>query len=168
MNHVILIGFMGCGKSSVGKELARKMEVPFVDTDEMVEEQTGRKINDIFRESGEEYFRELETLALKQLLASEGRKVIAVGGGLPVRPENREYLKRLGTTVYLLARPETLAERLENDDTRPLLQGGELMEKIHQLMSDREEIYQSAANLRIATDGKEISEIVLEVEKYVG
>lgn len=168
MNHVILIGFMGCGKSSVGKALAREMEIPFVDTDERIEEQTGRKISDIFRESGETYFREMETSVLKQLLDSEGRKVIAVGGGLPVRTVNREYLKRLGTTVYLLAKPETLVGRLEDDDTRPLLQGGELREKIERLMRDREEIYQSAADVRIATDGKEISEIIREVRAYVG
>ena len=70
MNHVILIGFMGCGKSSVGKALANAMGIPFVDTDGMIEEQAGRKINDIFREDGEEYFRELETSVLKQLLSA--------------------------------------------------------------------------------------------------
>lgn len=168
MNHVILIGFMGCGKSSVGKELALELDVPFIDTDAMIEKQTGRKISAIFRESGEAYFRDLETLALKQLMDSGGRKVIAVGGGLPVRPVNREYLKRLGTTVYLLARPETLVERLEGDDTRPLLQGGELRQKIKQLMNDREEIYLAAADIQVATDGKNIYEIVQEVKRHVG
>jgi shikimate kinase len=168
MNHVILIGFMGCGKSSVGKMLARELSVPFVDTDAWIEEQNGRKISDIFRESGEEYFRELETRALEQLLEDEGRKVIAVGGGLPMRPVNREYLKKLGTTVYLLAQPETLVARLQGDDTRPLLQGGELRQKILQLMSDREDIYQSAADIRISTDGKKICEITEEIRRYVG
>lgn len=168
MNHVILIGFMGCGKSSVGKELALELDVPFIDTDAMIEKQTGRKISAIFRESGEAYFRDLETMALKQLMDSGGRKVIAVGGGLPVRPVNREYLKRLGTTVYLLARPETLVERLEGDDTRPLLQGGELRQKIKQLMNDREEIYLAAADIQVATDGKNIYEIVQEVKRHVG
>lgn len=168
MNHVILIGFMGCGKSSVGKMLARELSVPFVDTDAWIEEQNGRKISDIFRESGEEYFRELETRALEQLLEDEERKVIAVGGGLPMRPVNREYLKKLGTTVYLLARPETLVARLQGDDTRPLLQGGELRQKILQLMSDREDIYQSAADIRISTDGKKICEITEEIRRYVG
>lgn len=168
MNHVILIGFMGCGKSSVGKMLARELSVPFVDTDAWIEEQNGRKISDIFRESGEEYFRELETRALEQLLEDEGRKVIAVGGGLPMRPVNREYLKKLGTTVYLLAQPETLVARLQGDDTRPLLQGGELRQKIRQLMSDREDIYQSAADIRISTDGKKICEITEEIRRYVG
>lgn len=168
MNHVILIGFMGCGKSSVGKMLARELSVPFVDTDAWIEEQNGRKISDIFRESGEEYFRELETRALEQLLEDEGRKVIAVGGGLPMRPVNREYLKKLGTTVYLLAQPETLVARLQGDDTRPLLQGGELRQKIRQLMSDREDMYQSAADIRISTDGKKICEITEEIRRYVG
>lgn len=168
MNHVILIGFMGCGKSSVGKMLARELSVPFVDTDAWIEEQNGRKISDIFRESGEEYFRELETRALEQLLEDEGRKVIAVGGGLPMRPVNREYLKKLGTTVYLPAQPETLVARLQGDDTRPLLQGGELRQKILQLMSDREDIYQSAADIRISTDGKKICEITEEIRRYVG
>lgn len=168
MNHVILIGFMGCGKSSVGKELALELDVPFIDTDAMIEKQTGRKISAIFRESGEAYFRDLETMALKQLMDSGGRKVIAVGGGLPVRPVNREYLKRLGTTVYLLARPETLVERLEGDDTRPLLQEGELRQKIKQLMNDREEIYLAAADIQVATDGKNIYEIVQEVKRHVG
>lgn len=168
MNHVILIGFMGCGKSSVGKMLARELSVPFVDTDAWIEEQNGRKISDIFRESGEEHFRELETRALEQLLEDEGRKVIAVGGGLPMRPVNREYLKKLGTTVYLLAQPETLVARLQGDDTRPLLQGGELRQKILQLMSDREDIYQSAADIWISTDGKKICEITEEIRRYVG
>lgn len=168
MNHVILIGFMGCGKSSVGKELAREMKISFLDTDAVIEAQTCRKISDIFRESGEEYFRELETSALRQLLDSDTRKVIAVGGGLPVRPVNREYLKRLGTTVYLLAKPETLVERLEGDTSRPLLQGGELGRKIKRLMNEREEIYRSVADFQVITDGKDIGEVVQEVLKNVG
>lgn len=168
MNHVILIGFMGCGKSSVGKELAEEMNIPFVDTDALIEEQACRKISDIFRESGEEAFRDMETGVLRQLLDAEGRRVIAVGGGLPVRPVNREYLKKLGTTVYLLAEPETLVKRLEGDDTRPLLQGGGLRQRIDQLMNDREEIYLSVADIQVATDGRNIREIAEEVIRNVG
>ena len=155
MNHVILIGFMGCGKSSVGKALANAMGIPFVDTDGMIEEQAGRKINDIFREDGEEYFRELETSVLKQLLSAQERKVIAVGGGLPVREINREYLKRLGTVVYLLAKVETLTGRLEGDDTRPMLRGGELKKRIETLMDARGELYGEAADVRVETDDKD-------------
>lgn len=168
MNHVILIGFMGCGKSSVGKALADVLHVPFVDTDALIEEQEGRKITDIFRESGEEYFRELETSVLRRLLQAEERQVIAVGGGLPVRPVNQEYLKRLGTVVYLLAQPDTLAARLAGDDTRPMLQGGELKKRIRELMDAREEIYDRAADVRVATDGKDFEEIVKEITRYAG
>ncbi len=167
MNHVILIGFMGCGKSSVGKALANAMGIPFVDTDGMIEEQAGRKINDIFREDGEEYFRELETSVLKQLLSAQERKVIAVGGGLPVREINREYLKRLGTVVYLLAKVETLTGRLEGDDTRPMLRGGELKKRIETLMDARGELYGEAADVRVETDDKDFEQIVKEIMAYV-
>lgn len=167
MNHVILIGFMGCGKSSVGKALANAMGIPFVDTDGMIEEQAGRKINDIFREDGEEYFRELETFVLKQLLSAQERKVIAVGGGLPVREINREYLKRLGTVVYLLAKVETLTGRLEGDDTRPMLRGGELKKRIETLMDARGELYGEAADVRVETDDKDFEQIVKEIMAYV-
>lgn len=167
MNHVILIGFMGCGKSSVGKALANAMGIPFVDTDGMIEEQAGRKINDIFREDGEEYFRELETSVLKQLLSAQERKVIAVGGGLPVREINREYLKRLGTVVYLLAKVETLTRRLEGDDTRPMLRGGELKKRIETLMDARGELYGEAADVRVETDDKDFEQIVKEIMAYV-
>lgn len=167
MNHVILIGFMGCGKSSVGKALADAMGIPFVDTDGMIEEQAGRKINDIFREDGEEYFRELETSVLKQLLSAQERKVIAVGGGLPVREINREYLKRLGTVVYLLAKVETLTGRLEGDDTRPMLRGGELKKRIETLMDARGELYGEAADVCVETDDKDFEQIVKEIMAYV-
>ena len=164
---MILIGFMGCGKSSVGKALANAMGIPFVDTDGMIEEQAGRKINDIFREDGEEYFRELETSVLKQLLSAQERKVIAVGGGLPVREINREYLKRLGTVVYLLAKVETLTGRLEGDDTRPMLRGGELKKRIETLMDARGELYGKAADVRVETDDKDFEQIVKEIMAYV-
>ena len=167
MNHVILIGFMGCGKSSVGKALADAMGIPFVDTDGMIEEQAGRKINDIFREDGEEYFRELETSVLKQLLSAQERKVIAVGGGLPVREINREYLKRLGTVVYLLAKVETLTGRLEGDNTRPMLRGGELKKRIETLMDARGELYGEAADVCVEPDDKDFEQIVKEIMAYV-
>ena len=163
MKHIILIGFMGCGKSSVGKALSEALNCSRVDTDTMIEEQAGRKISDIFRESGEEYFRELETKALEQLMHVQEQNVIAVGGGLPVRPVNREYLKKLGRVVYLTAEVETLTERLQGDDTRPLLQGEELQKRIRELMDARGEIYDSVADERIATDGKSVLQIVKEL-----
>ena len=107
-------------------------------------------------------------MVLRQLLRSEERQIIAVGGGLPVRPVNQKYLKQLGTVVYLMAQPDTLAARLEGDDTRPMLQGGELKRRIRELMDAREEIYDGLADVRVVTDGKDFAEIVKEIARYAG
>lgn len=167
MNHIILIGFMGSGKSSVGKKLARAMELSFVDTDNLIEEQAHMKINDIFEEYGEEYFRDLETLTLRQLLDVQNRLVIAVGGGLPMRSENRNYLKQLGTVIYLKAEVDTLAERLQGDTSRPMLKGRDLKTKIRDLMQARGSVYQETADIDIVTDQKGCRRIVEEIKRYV-
>lgn len=167
MNHMILIGFMGSGKSTVGRRLAKEAGLPFVDSDDLIEAQAHMKISDIFSEYGESYFRDLETLTLRQLIESEERMVIAVGGGLPMRPENREYLKQLGSVIYLSAKPETLQQRLSGDTSRPILQGGNLMEKIVTLMAERAAIYEQAADIKVITDHKRHKEIVEEIKQYV-
>ncbi len=163
MNHIILIGFMGAGKTSVGKELSKALHAAFLDTDEWIERQQGKTINEIFDAYGESYFRDLETETLRQLQNMRKRCVIAVGGGLPVRPENRRILKELGTVFYLKARPETLTERLGGDATRPKLRGGDLRQKIDELMEARGEIYEDAAAREVETDGKTPEEIVKEI-----
>lgn len=171
MNHIILIGFMGSGKTSVGRKLAKEMKLSFVDTDNMIEEQSHMKISDIFAQHGEAYFRGLETLTLRQLLDSEKRLVISVGGGLPVQPQNREYLKQLGKVVYLKAETGTLVQRLKGDTTRPLLAadpGETLEQKIDRLKADREEIYKSTADFEVKTDNKGFRRIIEEIKKNVG
>lgn len=167
MNHIILIGFMGAGKTSIGKRLAKRSGLTFADTDELIEARQQEKISDIFARHGEPYFRDLETEILRELLREEKRLVISVGGGLPVRRENREYLRRLGTVIYLKAQADTLAARLKGDTTRPMLAGGDLREKIKTLMQQREELYLEAAELEISTDKKSISAIVKEIEEHV-
>lgn len=164
MNHIILIGFMGAGKTTIGKRLAKAGNLRFVDTDQMIEEQTGRIISDIFAEDGEEYFRNLETDLLVQLKNAEERLVIAVGGGLPVREINRTYLKELGTVVYLNASVDVLVKRLRGDTGRPKLQGGDLRERIISLMNAREDLYRDAAAMTYTTDGKHLKEVVEELK----
>lgn len=164
MKHTILLGFMGAGKTSIGKKLAKKTGIRFVDTDQMIEEQTGRVIRNIFAEDGEEFFRDLETELLVQLQKEEEPLVIAVGGGLPVREINRRYLKELGKTVYLKADADTLVNRLRGDTTRPKLMGGDLRERILSLMEAREEKYLDAADLVYATDGKSLYQSVRELQ----
>lgn len=168
MNHIIMIGFMGSGKTTIGKKLARRLELEFIDTDDMIEEQTGQEITDIFAQKGEAYFRKLETDALRQLLQKEKRCVIAVGGGLPMQPENQPLLRELGTVVFLEADTDTLVLRLRNDTKRPKLQGGDLRERIETLMAQREETYIKTANLRVSTENRGFGSILREItEKTV-
>lgn len=172
-NHIILIGFMGAGKTSVGRRLARDLRLRFVDTDCLIEERQQTTINEIFASRGEEYFRDLETAVLEELLSAgkrpdaQERLVIAVGGGLPVRPQNREIMKKLGTVIYLRARTDTLVARLSGDTARPKLQGGALREKIESLMAARAAIYEETAAAEIHTDGKKLSDVVKEIENNV-
>ena len=163
-NNIILIGYMGCGKSTIGKALAKKKEKSFLDTDAYIEAKEGCLISQIFAEKGEMYFRDLETKVLKELLEDQDEPgIISVGGGLPVREENQELLKQLGRVIYLKATPETLYDRLKGDTTRPLLQTTNPKEKIKEMLAVREEKYQAAAYETIVVDGKKIEDIVEEI-----
>lgn len=163
MENVILTGFMGCGKSSLGIRLSYKMKMPLLDTDKLIEKKQGCTISELFKKQGEEKFRELETACLKEIGTHKGSYVIAAGGGLPVKEENRRLLKELGMVVYLRIRPETVYERLKEDTTRPLLQGENPMEKIKELMAQRSELYESGADLVIDVDGVETDNILGEI-----
>ena len=157
---------MGCGKSTIGKELALKFNLTFLDTDIYIEENEGCPITEIFAQKGEQYFRELETGLLQDMINEnyQGKaKIISVGGGLPIREENRKLLKEIGQVIYLKARPETLYERLKGDTTRPLLQTANPQERIREMLVEREAKYQAAAEKVIEVDGKQIEEIVEEI-----
>lgn len=159
MNNLILIGFMGSGKSSLGRYISGQ-GYRLIDTDGYIEDKLGRAVSDIFAVEGEEYFRSLETRTLEELLESGAQNcVIAVGGGLPVREVNRTLMHRLGTVIYLRAQPTTLEFRLSGDKRRPLLRGGKLRERIDSLMAERKDIYESAADIIIDTDGFTFEEI---------
>ena len=117
MENVILIGFMGCGKSTVGLRLSYRLRRTIVDTDKEIEKEEKRTISDIFATDGEAYFRNLETDCLRKLNDSAGNQIISVGGGLPVREENRALLHELGQVFYLRAEGETIYERVKDDKT---------------------------------------------------
>ena len=157
--NMILIGFMGAGKTSVGEELAGRFGKTLIDTDRMIEERAGMSISDIFAVQGEEAFRRLETEVLEQLISEASGEMISVGGGLPLREENRKLLKKLGTVIYLRVRPETVLARLKGDTTRPLLQGDDVEEKVNSLLSKRGPIYEIAADRIISVDGRSVEQI---------
>ena len=155
--NIILTGFMGSGKTTLGKWISKHTGRTFIDTDKEIEFKAGCTVSEIFREQGEAAFRQMETEYLKELAAS-GKKnlVISVGGGTVLREENRKLLSSLGTVVYLKASVDELANRLRYDERRPLLQGktgDERRQLIEDMLKDREEAYSSAAHFIITTDG---------------
>lgn len=163
--NVILIGFMGCGKTSVGIRLSYQMRRAFLDTDKLIERRAGMTISEIFEKDGEAYFRKLETETLKGLLTEEGDRVISTGGGLPTREENRALLKKLGTVVYLKLSAQTVYERLRGDTQRPLLQCDDPLGKIQELMAAREAMYTAAADVTVDVDGRSFEAIIKEIEE---
>ena len=161
--NILLCGMMGVGKTTVGKALAETLGLRFVDTDGEIERAHG-KISELFAVKGEEYFRALETETVKGLIGQDGL-VVATGGGLVIREENRRLLKNFGLSVYLRARVETLEKRLLDDCTRPLLQGEEVVrkERLRTLLAERGAKYKEFADCIVEVDEKSIAEIVSEI-----
>ena len=154
---IFLIGFMGCGKSTFGRKLAAQFDYEFIDMDTFIEEQSGKTIPQIFAEEGEDYFRNLEKEAIKEL-SNKKNCVIATGGGAPCFNDNMALMNELGITVYLELSPEKLAQRLVLDKTeRPVLQGkngDELVAHISSLLQNRE-LYYKTAKITVDADSPE-------------
>ena len=163
MKNIVLMGFMGAGKTTIGRMLAKTMNCKFVDTDERIEKEQGRKISDIFTEDGETAFRDMETDLLTRLLGCGESMVLSIGGGMPVREENRELLRKIGRVIYLKTSREEIIRRVSASKNRPLLQGGKLEEKVTNLMNAREQIYMDTAHVEVVTDRKTPEKIVSEI-----
>lgn len=166
--NIILIGFMGSGKSSVGKRLAKRIEYDFRDTDEMIVTSEGIEIEDIFCKYGEELFRDLETRLLMSIMDTLDKTVLSTGGGMPIRDRNAHLMRVMGRVIYLQASESTIIDRLSGDTTRPLLKGESLREKVERLLSERRTIYERAADLTVNTDGKTFDDIVDEIMGQMG
>lgn len=167
MKNIILIGFMGCGKTTLGIKLSYRLRRSLEDTDKLIEKKEGRTISEIFQTDGEAYFRALETECLEKMIKTTRHKIISTGGGLPLREENRVLLKELGTVVYLRATAQTIYERVKHDKSRPLLQGEDPQEKIRTLMAQRSVLYEQAADVIIDVDGKSFDAILHEIGQAV-
>ncbi|MBO5097542.1 MAG: shikimate kinase [Agathobacter sp.] len=162
MHNIFLIGFMGVGKSTIAKLLAKELQAELVEMDETIEAEAGMSINEIFEQFGEQHFRDLET-ALVERVAKTGGAVVSCGGGAVLRPENVELMKQSGKIIFLSATPETIYERVKHSTNRPLLNGNMNVEYIRGLMERRREAYENAADVVISTDGKWKSQIVEEI-----
>ncbi len=168
--NIVLIGFMGCGKTTIGRELHQRLGYPFVDMDQVIEQRQGESIPEIFARQGEGVFRDLESRLLRELAVSPLlRQIISTGGGVVERDENLQVLRRLGYVVWLSAPPEVILERTSKTRNRPLLQGDDPSIRIRDLLRRRTPRYQSVAHLEVDTHGLEFSEIaggILESARY--
>lgn len=163
--NIVLIGFMGTGKTEVGKELAERLGYGFIDTDELIEKKSGISISEIFDRYGEPYFRDIESEVIKDV-SRKDKVVISTGGGAVIREENRENLKRKGILVCLTASPEIIHERTRSYDNRPLLKIDDPYKRIKELLKEREPYY-SQADITIDTSDIETSEVVNKILKEV-
>jgi len=150
--NIVLIGFMGCGKSSVGRRLASLTGHRFVDTDEMVVQSEGYSIPEIFSAGGEETFRDVEEKLLAGLVGVAG-VVLATGGGAILREANRAAMKKIGTVAWLDADPDALFERASRSQRRPLLQTDDPRKTFDDLLASRRQIYEAASDFRIDSTG---------------
>lgn len=167
-DNIILIGFMGSGKTSVGIRLSYRMKRTMIDTDKWIEQRQKMSVSGIFAAYGESAFREMETDCLKALIETADKQIISVGGGLPVREENHGLLKQLGRVFYLKVSPEVVYERLKDDKTRPLLQVENPLDQIRGLMSARSPIYETCADVILDVSDMNFDEILENIEEKGG
>lgn len=160
-----MIGFMGTGKTAVGKRLAQSLKWSFYDTDEMIAQQTGVSIAEIFAKKGEPFFRETETAALG-LLSPLDRCVVSTGGGIVLSDDNKKMLKANSRVVHLNANPETILERVGEDRLRPLLPKGPLaFESLKTLLAERMPHYEAVRDFSVATDSLSEADVATVVLK---
>lgn len=156
---IILIGLPGSGKSTVGRTLARRLGLPFKDTDHVIEQQLGCSIRDFFEREGETPFRDLEEAVIDELTQGPPG-VLATGGGAVLRPVNRQRLRESGSVIYLRSTPEEVFRRLRHDSNRPLLQVEDPLARLHSLYEERDPLYRETAHFVIETGRPSVSTLV--------
>jgi shikimate kinase len=165
MKNIVLIGFMGTGKTAVGRELSRLLSMQLVDVDAEIEAGQKMTINEMFQRLGEKYFRDLETETIRRVAAGKNL-IISTGGGAVLREENMEALRENGIVFCLDAHPETILKRTNRSENRPLLRTEDPMAKIKELMNFRRPFYKKAGML-IDTEGKTPLQIAEEIVETV-
>lgn len=157
--HVALVGLPGSGKSTIGRQLARRLGRPFLDTDQVIESRIGLSIREFFEREGEEPFRDLEQTVIDELTLGEPC-VLSTGGGAVLRPVNRQHLKQRTHAVYLHSAPEEVFRRLRHDRNRPLLQVSDPLARLHELYALRDPLYRESARLVVETGRPSVATLV--------
>jgi shikimate kinase len=147
-NNIVLIGFMGSGKTSIGRLVAHRLGFQFIDTDAVIVERAGMQIPEIFSRHGEPWFRDQESCALRSLGIIQ-RAVISTGGGIVLRPENRDLLQELGFVVWLTASEDVIFDRVSRNKKRPLLHTPNPRQTVHDLLEQRRPLYTGAAQFTV-------------------
>ena len=160
--NILLIGFMGTGKSTIASRLSEATGMKVAEMDQIIAGREGMTIPEIFEKYGEEYFRNAETSLLAEL-QSGTNMVISCGGGVPLRENNLTEMRKNGKVILLTALPETILDRLKDDHSRPLLENNKNAGFIRELMEKRRDRYEAAADMIISTDGKTDLEICAEI-----
>lgn len=163
--NIVLVGFMGTGKSAVGRVIAQKLEFHFIDTDDVIEQTSKAKISDIFAEHGEDYFRDLESQAVKSVALMKNQ-VVATGGGVVLRSSNIDLLRTGGPIFCLTATPKAIWDRVRSSRSRPLLRGPEPLKKIETLL-DKRAPYYALADHQIETTGVSVDRVADEIISYI-
>ena len=158
-----MIGLMGAGKTTIGRQLAKRLKRTFVDSDHEIEVRTGVRIPTIFEIEGEKGFRVREAAVLRDLSIA-GMLVVATGGGAVLSEENQQIMQGSGTVVYLHAQPEVLFERTRNDRNRPLLQVADPLLKLQTLYLERDPIYRAIASLVVEAKNGTVAQMAQEIE----
>jgi shikimate kinase len=161
-----LVGLPGSGKSTVGRQLARRLDLPFVDADQVIEQRLGCSIRAFFEREGEARFRDLETEALDDI-TRQHPGVLSTGGGVVLRPRNREILRERTRVFYLRTTPEEIYRRLRHDKVRPLLQVADPMGRLRDLLAQRDPLYRDVAHHIIESPKPTISGLVQQILRHV-
>ena len=160
--NIFLIGFMGSGKSTIARQLKKELGMELVEMDQRIVDEQGMSINEIFAQKGEDGFRDIESQLVVDL-GNQEASIISCGGGVVIRQQNVENMKKSGKIVFLTATPETILERVKNGTDRPLLNGNMNVPYIREMMDKRRDFYEGAADIKISTDNKSVKEISGEI-----
>jgi len=163
--HPVLIGLMGCGKSSIGRRLSKKLKMPLVDLDDIIVQEAGMSIPEIFAHDDEQHFRDLESAALARHIGH--RVILASGGGVILREANRKLLKSHPPVIWLKASPEFIAHRIAGDPNRPLLANQDALTRLTELAAERYPLYSECADLVIDRESMEKDDITECIIKYL-
>jgi shikimate kinase len=170
VNHLFLVGYRGCGKSSVARRLGELLQLASVDSDDVIEQEAGKSIRAIFADEGEPHFRDAESQVIQQLADRQETSIVSLGGGAILREQNRRVIKKGGAVVWLKATVAEIAKRVANDATsaerRPALTQLADRDEIAKLLMVREPLYREVADLTVDTDHRSVDDIAIDIANW--